>query len=68
MVEALRAELDELEAGWERWFAERGVEPLEVIYEELAADPAAETRRVLAFLGLPLDVEPRPLTVRTSRA
>jgi LPS sulfotransferase NodH len=68
MVEALRAELDELEAGWERWFAERGVEPLEVAYEELAADPAAETRRVLAFLGLPLDVEPRPLTVRTSRA
>ena len=68
MVEALRAELDELEVGWERWFADRGVEPLEVVYEDLAADPAGETKRVLAFLGLPLDVEPRPLTVKTARA
>jgi trehalose 2-sulfotransferase len=68
MVEALHAELDELEAGWERWFADSGVEPLEVVYEELAADPTAETKRVLVFLGLPLDVEPRPLTVKTRRA
>jgi trehalose 2-sulfotransferase len=68
MLEALRAEVDQLEGGWERWFAEAGVEPLEVVYEELAGDPAGETRRVLAFLGLPLDVDPRPLTVKTGRA
>jgi trehalose 2-sulfotransferase len=68
MVEALAAELDELEAGWQRWFGDAGVEPLEVEYERLDADPSRETRRVLSFLGLPLDVQPRALTVRSPPA
>jgi trehalose 2-sulfotransferase len=67
MIEALYTELEQLDESWRRWFDEQAVEPLELEYERLAADPAGETRRVLDFLGLPLDVEPRPLTVRTPR-
>jgi len=40
------------------------IDPLEVVYEELADDSVGRTRRVLSFLGLPTDVEPRPLTVK----
>jgi hypothetical protein len=37
------------------------------VYEELADDPVAGTKRVLSFRGLPTDVEPRPLTVKMDR-
>ena len=37
---------------WRAYFAEHGVIPLEVIYEDLAADPCAILRKVLADLGL----------------
>ena len=65
-VDALRREIDQLELAWEQWFDREGVEPLEVVYEELLADPERETLRVLEFLSLelPRDVEIQPLTVR----
>ena len=44
------------DGGWKRWFAAQGIAPFQVRYEELAEDPAAVTREVLAFLGL----EPAP--------
>jgi LPS sulfotransferase NodH len=67
MVAALCDEIERLERGWERWFDEYGVNPLEVVYEELADDPVGNTMRVLSFLGLSTDVEPRPLTVKMDR-
>lgn len=39
------------EAGWDDYFARRGVEPLCVTYEMLAKDHDATIRRILAFLG-----------------
>jgi len=67
MVAALHEEIEQLEGGWEGWFDEHGVHPLEVVYEELADDPVGNTTRVLSFLGLSTDVEPRPLTVKMDR-
>ena len=63
VVDALFRELEELERGWERWFEQEGVEPLDLAYEDVVADPEGETRRVLKFLSLPTNVEIRPLTV-----
>jgi trehalose 2-sulfotransferase len=67
-IEALHDELEQLEHGWQAWFERKGVEPLEVVYEEVATDPAGETRRVLEHLGLATDAEIRPLTVAQQRA
>ena len=48
---------------WRRWFREHGVEPLEVRFEDLVADQAGTSRRVLDYLGLELppgtDIEAR---------
>lgn len=38
--------------GWERWFEANHVEPLRLTYEQLAAEPAVQARRVLEFVGV----------------
>lgn len=45
---------------WQDWFARRGVTPLALTYEELAADPVGVAERVLDFLGLPMPAGQRP--------
>jgi LPS sulfotransferase NodH len=45
---------------WRDYFARSGVTPLEIRYEDLAADPSATVDRVLAFLGLPQAAVPTP--------
>jgi LPS sulfotransferase NodH len=48
------------DGAWARWFAAHGVDPIRVVYEELAADPAGATDDVLARLRLePSSVEGR---------
>ena len=42
------------EAAWQGWFADQGIKPYEVSYEDLAADPVGVTEAVLSFLGLAL--------------
>jgi LPS sulfotransferase NodH len=51
---------------WRRWFAASGIEPLEVVYEQLVADPAGIVRAILSLVAI--DV-PRDLvlTARTRR-
>lgn len=39
-------------AAWQNWFASVGVRPYAVCYEDLVADMAGTTRRILDFLGL----------------
>jgi trehalose 2-sulfotransferase len=46
--------IDQHNAAWQRWFSSAGIEPFAVLYEELAVDPAAITRRILDFLDLEL--------------
>jgi trehalose 2-sulfotransferase len=38
--------------GWRQWFASVGVQPCEVLYEDLARDRLAVANAVLEFLGL----------------
>ncbi|MCA0872656.1 Stf0 sulfotransferase family protein [Seohaeicola saemankumensis] len=52
---AIRERLDEMtahDAAWRRWFANQGIAPLSVTYDDLTADPVATLRRLLAALGL----------------
>ena len=52
----LKQRLEEHEVAWAQWFAERGIEPHEVTYEDLAADAHATVRGVLEHVGQPTDV------------
>jgi LPS sulfotransferase NodH len=62
--------IEEHTEAWRGWFAANGVEPLPVTYERLAADPSAEARRVLAFLGVevPPDLQIAAVTERQADA
>ena len=53
-IEAYRAAAEADAAEWRDWFGTRGLVPLRVYYEDLAADPVGEAGRVLAALGLPV--------------
>ena len=52
------------EAGWDAYFAERGLEPLTIYYEQLDTDPETATRRVLQHLGLDTPDMKIPLPAR----
>lgn len=41
------------EDGWRQWFASTGIQPCEVVYEDLARDRLTVANRVLEFLRLP---------------
>lgn len=43
---------EQCENGWRQWFASTGIEPYEVVYEELALDRLGTVNNVLGFLGL----------------
>ena len=58
----LAAALDEQDAAWRSWFATHGIEPLTVVYEDLAADLQTMTAGVLDHLGEgPADIPEPPL-------
>ncbi len=39
--------------GWRQWFASTGIQPCQVVYEDLARDRLAAANAVLGFLRLP---------------
>lgn len=49
--------IEDGEAGWEDWFAQRGVVPTRVVYEDFVAAHASETCRVLGELGIVFERE-----------
>jgi len=51
-IRSCLATIAEQDASWERFFAERGVEPMRVRYEDLVRDYQGSVRAVLAFLGV----------------
>ena len=53
---------------WRELFAERGISPIEVTYEALAADHAAQVARVLSGLGMDGVAIPPPPTRRQADA
>jgi LPS sulfotransferase NodH len=50
-LDACLTEIDGQIAEWDRFFAEQGLVPFEVEYEDLVADSVAVTGRILRFLG-----------------
>lgn len=62
--------IEEHTAAWRRWFESNRIEPLRVTYEQLAADPTATARRVLAFVGVdvPAGLAVAPRTERQADA
>jgi LPS sulfotransferase NodH len=44
---------EQCEAGWRQWFASTGIQPCQVVYEDLARDRLAAANRALSFLCLP---------------
>ena len=51
-IRAMLAELEAFDAAWLRWFAEQGIAPLRIEYDNLSADPVAEVARVSAALAV----------------
>src|SRR3954452_2734037 len=49
----LKARQEEHAAAWRAWVAERGMEPLEIVYEEFAQEPQATICQVLDHIGVP---------------
>lgn len=45
---------EQCEDGWRQWFASTGIQPCEVVYEDLARDRLTAVNKVLGFLHLPL--------------
>ena len=61
--------VDELvcdDAGWIAFFAKHRIDPIQVVYEDLASNPRAAMRKLLAAMGRPLELAD-DLTVKTSR-
>ena len=48
----LKARQEAHTAAWRAWFAERGIEPLEIAYESFVRDPEPTIRRVLEHIGV----------------
>jgi len=55
-------------AAWSDYLAQRGIEPIEVVYEDLASDYEATMRRVLAELGESVEVIEPPQLARQADA
>lgn len=51
-IHALVQLIDDHNRGWRNWFAEFGVRPLEVLYEDVTADMSGVTRGIVEFLGV----------------
>jgi trehalose 2-sulfotransferase len=49
LIDERLAEIEEGESGWLSLFGEADVEPCEIVYEELAADPIQTTTSLIAF-------------------
>jgi LPS sulfotransferase NodH len=54
LIGRLVTTIEQFEQRWRRWFADHAIEPFEVVYENLAADPQRIARQVLDHLGLQL--------------
>jgi trehalose 2-sulfotransferase len=59
-IARLERRLESHAAAWRDWFAGRGIEPLEIVYEAFAANPAPAIRAVLDHVGVPSEGVPIP--------
>jgi LPS sulfotransferase NodH len=59
-------QIEQDNAAWEAWFTAEGIQPYQVLYEDLDDDPVRIASGVLGFLELDLPAE-REITVRHKR-
>ena len=62
LIEMCLKDVDQQERDWEQWFASNNVTPFRLVYEDLAADPAAMVRSIIELLGVQGD-EPEAVEV-----
>ena len=67
-IAAHLAEIEALDAQWDRWFITHKITPLFVTYETLSADPAATARKLLEDLGQTATSPVRPGTAKLADA
>lgn len=67
-IDHLVGQLTEQDAAWRAWFAQTGRRPLEIAYDELAADVPGTVARILQALGLAAQDVPEPATERQADA
>jgi len=60
-LDHLRRQLDRQDDAWREWFAEEGIDPLRVDYDELDAKPRSAARSVLEVIGVEADIPEPPL-------
>jgi trehalose 2-sulfotransferase len=65
MIARCLEKLEEQRAGWMRWFDANKIEPLQVPYETLAADPPKTVQKILAFVGAEND-QPQEIHFRST--
>jgi len=63
-IDAYRREAEAAAQDWHNWFAQQAIDPINVTYEALAADPTGTTYRLLTQLGL---TAVAPIRAGTSR-
>ena len=56
----LAAQLEAQDEAWRAWFADHGIEPLTIRYEDLAADTTGVTSAVLDHVGVGPAAIPEP--------
>jgi LPS sulfotransferase NodH len=67
-IDHLVAQLELQEEAWRAWFArDAGGHPLELVYEQVVAEPAVAVADVLRFVGLPAELEPGEPPLRRQR-
>ena len=60
-LDHLRRQLEDQDRAWQTWFAQEGIAPLTIGYDELDADPRAAARAVLDLIGVEGEVPEPPL-------
>ena len=55
-------------AEWDNYFAEEGIVPLHITYEQLTQNMDSTVRKVMAFIDSPVDVVPAPQTKKQSES
>jgi LPS sulfotransferase NodH len=67
-IQYLERVLIDHESKWQKYFEENNIDPLVLVYEELAEDPASAIAEVLKLIGVsgPAYVKPRPRLLRQS--
>ena len=53
---------------WDTYFAEKGIVPLHITYEQLIQNMDSTVRKVMAFIDSPVDVVPAPQTKKQSES